>query len=67
MNKLLWYDGERQANGIYTDDFEAASVIAEALKKDGWKVVWTRHATDYVEPMRGYEAALKEWQEVRDK
>lgn len=64
MNLLLWYNGEQNAMSAVIPDIDAAYCIAEALKAQNFKVVWTRHSNDLklCRPMEGYEEAYAEWQ-----
>lgn len=61
MNKLLWYNGEVPAQGIWSEDSDAVYTIAELLKDAGWKVVWTIHSTQGMRIQHGYEEAYLEW------
>ena len=64
MNCLLWYNGIDNAKSVWSDDMDAISVLASALKAKGYSVVWTVHSTDSVRPMEGYEQALADWQKL---
>lgn len=66
MNRLLWWNSQDDAGGVWLADLNSAQQIAEAMKVAGWNVVWTIHSTDGVRPMDGYATALAEWQLRRD-
>ncbi len=61
MNSLLFYGKNEYARSIWTKDLDDAYVVAKAMKKDGWKVVWMIHSFDSVRAQEGYEEAYNEW------
>lgn len=64
MNYIFWYDGKRRAGSVTTHDIDVAIQIAESMKKNGWKVVWTIHSMNEIIAFTGYEQALREWQKT---
>jgi hypothetical protein len=63
MHYILWYDGKRNAGSVTTSSSDIAFQIAQAMKKDKWKVVWTIHTIDKIRVQDGYEAAFERWKE----
>lgn len=66
MNSLLFYNDKDWAQGIWTDNQDAAQIVADAVKAAGYKVVWMVHGHDSVRPMTGYEDAYKRWLDDRE-
>lgn len=64
MNRILIYGKKQNATGIDISDIDAAYRVVEALKKDGWKVVWMVHTTDQCYPRQGYEKDYEEWKKL---
>lgn len=66
MDQILIYGKGEHASGVTVHDRESAHRIVAALKKSGWKIVWTVHTTDECYPMRGYEKDYEDWKKLSD-
>lgn len=64
MNCLLFYNGNDPAFSIWNNDINGCMFIADAMKKDGWNVVWTVHSTASWHIYPGYETAYTEWKKL---
>lgn len=64
MNRILIYGKGENATGIDIGDIDSAYRVVEALKKDGWKIVWMVHTMDRCYPRQGYEKDYEEWKKL---
>jgi hypothetical protein len=64
MNCLLFYNGKDPAFSIWDDNMDACMTLVRAMKRIGWKFVWTVHTSTGSWPLPRYEKEYEEWKKL---